>query len=71
MEFIFKYLKELIEIGDILFVNGNYLKEYHAFEFLLSYSKNGIIWSIPIEISTPKNNLSKDSEPYIVSIENN
>lgn len=40
MEFIFNFLKELIEIGDILFVNGNYLKEYHAFEILLSYSKN-------------------------------
>lgn len=52
-------------------VTGNYLKEYHAFEILLSYSKDGIIWSNPIEVYTPKNNLSKASAPYIVSTENN
>ena len=52
-------------------LTGDYLKEYHAFEILLSYSKDGIIWSNPVEIYTPKNNLSKASAPFVVSTEDN
>ena len=44
-----------------------YLKEYHVFEILLDYSKDGINWPN----NTPKNNLSQDNTLYIVSIEKN
>ena len=52
-------------------LTGSHLREYHAFEILLSYSKDGIIWSNPVEIYTPKYNLSKASAPYILSTNNN
>jgi len=48
-----------------------HLDEYHSFEILLSYSNDGIIWSNPVEIYTPYNNLSKASAPYVVSTDNN
>ena len=41
------------------------LSEQHPFEIMLSYSKDGINWSNPIEIYTPHNNRSKSSAPYI------
>ena len=52
-------------------VTGAHLNEYHSFEILLSYSNDGIIWSNPVEVYTPYNNLSKASAPYIVSTDNN
>lgn len=41
------------------------LDEYHPFEILMSYSKDGENWSNPVEIYTPHNNLSKSSAPYV------
>ena len=41
------------------------LSEVHPFEIMLSYSKDGITWSNPVEIYTPHNNRSKSSAPYI------
>ena len=41
------------------------LSETHPFEILLSYSKDGINWSNPVEIYTPHNNRSKSSAPYV------
>lgn len=41
------------------------LKEYHPFEILMSYSKDGETWSNPVEIYTPHNNKSKSSAPYV------
>jgi hypothetical protein len=52
-------------------VTGAHLNEYHSFEILLSYSNDGIIWSSPVEVYTPYNNLSKASAPYVVSTDNN
>lgn len=52
-------------------LTGTYLKEYHSFEILLSYSDDGIVWSNPVEIYTSHYNLSKASAPYVVSTDNN
>ena len=41
------------------------LSEYHPFEIMLSYSKDGVNWSNPVEIYTPHNNRSKSSAPFI------
>ena len=56
---------------DYHYLTDSYLEEYHPFEILLSYSKNGINWSNPVEIYTPKNNRSKASAPFVVVTENN
>lgn len=53
------------------YFTDNKLKEYHPFEILLSYSKDGINWSNPIEVYTPKNDGSKCSGPYICITETN
>lgn len=45
-----------------IFTNDT-LKEYHQFEIVLSYSKNGFDWSNPIEIYKEKNKDSKYSAP--------
>jgi hypothetical protein len=52
-------------------LTGTYLKEYHSFEILLSYSDDGIVWSNPVEIYTSHYNLSKASAPYVVSTDDN
>ena len=52
------------------FTNGK-LEEFHPFEILLSYSKDGINWSNPVEVYTPKNDGSKCSAPYICITQNN
>ena len=49
---------------------GGKLEEYHPFEILISYSKDGKNWSNPIEIYTPKNEGSKCSAPYICITKN-
>ena len=41
------------------------LVEFHPFEILISYSRDGENWSDPIEVYTPKNQGSKASAPYI------
>ena len=44
---------------------GGSLEEYHSFEIVISYSKDGENWSNPIEIYHGHNNGSKYSAPYI------
>ena len=39
--------------------------ETHPFEILLSYSKDGITWTDPVEIYVPKGEGTKASAPYI------
>ena len=56
---------------DYPLLTGRTLKEYVWFEILLSYSKDGINWSNPVEVFTPKNSGSKASAPYVVSNELN
>ena len=48
-----------------MYYTGGYLKEYHPFEIVLSYSKDGESWSNPIEIYQGHYNGSKYSAPYI------
>ena len=47
------------------YFTGGLLKEYHPFEIVISYSKDGENWSNPIEIYHEHNNGSKYSAPYI------
>ena len=47
------------------------LSENHPFEIMLSYSKDGINWSNPVEIYTPHNNRSKSSAPYVCVTDDN
>ena len=56
---------------DYPLLTGKYLNEHHWFEILLSYSKNGINWSNPVEIYVSKNNGTKSSAPFVLSNENN
>ena len=44
---------------------GGSLEEYHSFEIVISYSKDGENWSNPIEIYHGHNNGSKYSAPFI------
>jgi hypothetical protein len=53
------------------YFTNNKLEEYHPFEILISYSKDGINWSNPVEVYVPKNDGSKCSAPYICITENN
>ena len=56
---------------DYPLLTGSKLKEYHWFEILLSYSRDGLNWSNPVEVYTPKYNGSKSSAPFVVSNEKN
>ena len=50
---------------------GGSLDEYHSFEIVISYSKDGENWSNPIEIYHGHNNGSKYSAPYICITQSN
>ena len=50
---------------------GGSLEEYHSFEIVISYSKDGENWSNPIEIYHGHNNGSKYSAPFICITESN
>ena len=50
---------------------GGELKQYHHFEIVMSYSKNGENWSNPVEIYQGHNKGSKYSAPYICITESN
>jgi len=50
---------------------GGSLEEYHSFEIVISYSKDGEIWSNPVEIYHGHHNNSKYSAPYICITESN
>ena len=56
---------------DYQLLTGKTLDEYHWYEILLSYSKDGITWSNPVEIYIPKNEGSTARAPYILSTEKN
>ena len=47
------------------YFTGGSLDEYHPFEIVISYSKDGENWSNPVEIYHANNNGSKYSAPYI------
>ena len=53
------------------YFTGGSLNEYHPFEIVISYSKDGENWSNPIEIYHEHNNGSKYSAPYICIAETN
>ena len=56
---------------DYQLLTGKTLEDYHWSEILLSYSRDGVTWSNPIEIYIPKNDGSTARAPYIVSTEQN
>lgn len=56
---------------DYQLLTGKTLEEYHWYEILLSYSRDGITWSNPVEIYIPKNEGSTARAPYILSTEKN
>ena len=53
------------------YFTGGKLDEYHPFEIVISYSKDGENWSNPIEIYHGHNKGSKYSAPYICITETN
>ena len=53
------------------YFTGGTLNEYHPFEIIISYSKDGENWSNPIEIYHGHNKGSKYSAPYICITEKN
>ena len=56
---------------DYHLLTGKYLSEYKRTEILLSYSRDGINWSNPVEIYISKNNNSRSEAPFIVCNDNN
>jgi len=56
---------------DYPLLTGKYLGHHKWFEIVMSYSKDGINWSNPVEIYVSKNNGTKSSAPFIVCNENN
>ena len=53
------------------YFTGGELDEYHPFEIVISYSKDGENWSNPVEIYHGHNKGSKYSAPYICITETN
>lgn len=56
---------------DYPLLTGKYLGHYKWFEIVMSYSKDGINWSNPVEIYVSKNNGTKSSAPFILCNDNN
>ena len=56
---------------DYPLLTGKYLGHHRWFEILMSYSKDGINWSNPVEIYVSKNNGTKSSAPFVLCTENN
>lgn len=56
---------------DYKYFTGGSLDEYHPFEIVISYSKDGNYWSNPVEIYHGHNNGSKYSAPFICVTESN
>ena len=52
-------------------MTGKFLGHHKWFEILMSYSKDGINWSNPVEIYVSKNNGTKSSAPFVVCNDNN
>ena len=51
---------------DYPLLTGKYLGHHKWFEIVMSYSKDGINWSNPVEIYVSKNNGTKSSAPFIL-----
>ena len=56
---------------DYPLLTGQYLGHHKWFEILMSYSKDGINWSNPVEIYVSKNNGTKSSAPFILCNDKN
>ena len=56
---------------DYPLLTGHYLGHHKSFEIVMSYSKDGINWSNPVEIYVSKNNGTKSSAPFILCNDNN
>ena len=56
---------------DYPLLTGTYLGHHKWFEIVLSYSKDGINWSNPVEIYVSKNNGTKSSAPFILCNDKN
>ena len=56
---------------DYPLLTGKYLGHHKWFEIVMSYSKDGINWSNPVEIYVSKNNGTKSSAPFILCNDNN
>ena len=56
---------------DYPLLTGKFLGHHKWFEIVMSYSKDGINWSNPVEIYVSKNNGTKSSAPFILCNENN
>ena len=56
---------------DYPLLTGHYLGHHKWFEIVMSYSKDGINWSNPVEIYVSKNNGTKSSAPFVLCNDNN
>ena len=56
---------------DYPLLTGTYLGHHKWFEIVMSYSKDGINWSNPVEIYVSKNNWTKSSAPFVVCTNSN
>ena len=56
---------------DYPILTGKNLGYYKLFEILMSYSKDGVHWSNPVEIYVSKNNGTKSRAPFILCTDNN
>ena len=56
---------------DYPLLTGEYLGHHKWFEIVMSYSKDGINWSNPVEIYVSKNNGTKSSAPFILCTDSN
>ena len=56
---------------DYPLLTGHYLGHHKSFEIVMSYSKDGINWSNPVEIYVSKNNGTKSSAPFVLCNDNN
>ena len=56
---------------DYPLLTGKYLGHHKWFEILMSYSKDGVNWSNPVEIYVSKNNGTKSSAPFVLCNDNN
>ena len=56
---------------DYPLLTGTYLGHHKWFEIVMSYSKDGINWSNPVEIYVSKNNGTKSSAPFVLCNEQN
>ena len=56
---------------DYPLLTGKYLGYHKRFEIVMSYSKDGINWSNPVEIYVSKNNGTKSSAPFVLCSDTN